>query len=301
MEVRVPVPLELRPFLRWWTLQSNVASGRPFQDLRPTRTLTTDASLTGWGATLGTWMTSGQWTPQEMRLHINILETEAVIRAISEWADRLRGHAVVVRTDNTTAMAYINREGGTRSAVLTDRIWCLLSLCDRLGIALRAAHIAGSSNLVADALSRGMGDHEISLSQSWADRLFRMFGTPAVDLFASRRNHRLPRFCTRYPEPGAWATDAFSVRWDGLYVYAFPPLGLVQRVLTVLSRSTATMLLIAPLWPNQPWFTLLLRLSTGRSFQLPASQTLLEGPQELPANLHLTAWLLSGNASRQQI
>ena len=301
-EMDLPVPLleELRPYLEWWTQPANVSSGRPFSDSRPSVVLVTDASLSGWGATLGDLMAAGQWLPPETSLHINILEMEAVIRAITHWAARLRNHVVSVRSDNTATVTYINREGGTRSKALTNRVWTLLTLCDGLNIALHASHLPGSDNQTADALSRGLGNQELSLTQAWADRLFQMYGRPSIDLFATPTNSRLPRFCSRHPHPTAWATDAFSIQWEGHYLYAFPPLGLIHRVLTALRGARATMLLIAPFWPNQPWFPLLLQLLVDLPFRLPRTRSLFTGPDQGPLNLHLSVWKLSSVASERQ-
>ena len=47
---------------------------------RPLLNVTTDASLTGWGAFCESHTLSGVWTPAESRLHINVLELEAVTR-----------------------------------------------------------------------------------------------------------------------------------------------------------------------------------------------------------------------------
>ncbi|PIK49916.1 hypothetical protein BSL78_13238 [Apostichopus japonicus] len=68
-----------------------------------------------WGAVWGTHTVAGEWAEPERGLHINILETEAVLRAVRHWATHLTGHTVTVRSDNTTTVAYINRQGGTRS------------------------------------------------------------------------------------------------------------------------------------------------------------------------------------------
>ena len=64
MSKMIPFSEELIPFLLWWTKPVNVASGRPFKDSRPQTTITTDASLLGWGATWNNQVTSGLWTKE---------------------------------------------------------------------------------------------------------------------------------------------------------------------------------------------------------------------------------------------
>lgn len=39
------------------------------------------------------------------------------------------------------------------------------------------------------------------------------YGTPDIDLFASRLSHQLPNYVSWEPDPGAAAMDAFSLHW----------------------------------------------------------------------------------------
>jgi hypothetical protein len=83
---------------------------------------------------------------------------------------------------------------------------------------------------------------------------------PEVDLFASRLNTQVERFVSWTPEPGAWGVDAFSLHWDGLLFYAFPPFSVIGRVLMKVKQERTTGILVVPLWPTQPWFPSLLKL-----------------------------------------
>lgn len=302
----IPLPTGLRPFLTWWAESDRIAAGRPFRNPAPTTSITTDASLSGWGAVWGTHTVAGEWAEPERGLHINILETEAVLRAVRHWATHLTGHTVTVRSDNTTTVAYINRQGGTRSLALLRRTWDLLVLCDSLRIGLRASHLAGKDNILADALSRGYLDNgEWELSRTWSDHIFHLFGRPSVDMFATAKNAKLPTFCSRYHDPQAWKTDALVVSWAGLSMYAFPPLGLLRRILTMLRDVEADMLLIAPCWPNQAWFPLIIEMLVDLPYKFPPAAKLLSqrsGHITHPdiTSLHLAAWKLSGSRSRQR-
>ena len=187
-------------------------------------------------------------------MHINCLELEAVRRALDYWAPALRGHNLTMFIDNTTAVAYINRQGGTRSRIISDISASLWTLCQELDIHPTASYLAGKDNVVADAISRGrFNNGNWSLNQHWLDLLFQIYGRPNIDLFASCENRRLPTFCTRGFHPQAWKMDTFSFEWDSLVaVYAFPPWCLLQRVLSKLSRSRdSRMLLITPCWPSR--------------------------------------------------
>ena len=54
----------------------------------------------------------------EAASHINVLELRTVVLALRHFLPRLSGQHVLVRTDNTAALAYINRQGGVHSQSL---------------------------------------------------------------------------------------------------------------------------------------------------------------------------------------
>ena len=89
---------------------------------------------------------SGVWTLEESRLHISLLELETVVRAVGALLDLVQGRCLTVFSDNTSVVAYINRQGGTRSLDLCLKTWFLLLWCQRNNIVLRASHIAGREN-----------------------------------------------------------------------------------------------------------------------------------------------------------
>lgn len=303
----IPVPEELKPFIEWWTRETNTRSGRPFNDPRPQAVVTTDASLYGWGATWKNLVVQGVWSDEEARAHINVLEAEAVLRALQHWGQHLRGHEVTILSDNSTTVAYINRQGGTRSRPLFQRIWALLKLCEQLQVTLKASHLAGKENTMADALSRGTFQNtEWCLLQSWADHLFQIYDRPQIDLFATAENAKLPTFCCRRFHPRAWKINAFSFPWEGLFFYAFPPWGLIRRVLRKLAEAEAEMILVAPCWPNHPWFPLLLSLLVDLPLLFPTTnQNLITQKggtiwhRDLNS-LHLAAWRVSGDRCRHR-
>ncbi len=75
---------------------------------------------------------------------------------------------------------------------------------------------------------------------------FREFGKSLAVLFASEVNSHCPIFFTR-------STDALAHEWPSLPLYAFPPVALLPQVLSRVREQRHKLILIAPLWRNQPW------------------------------------------------
>ena len=129
----------------WWFREENVLPCQSLHPLRHAIQIFTDASNEGWGAHLADYTARGGWFVPEREL-----ELKAVLLALKEFEPLYRGWVVLVATDNTTMVAYINKEGGMRSGSLC----ALLSRCNLLEVCLRARHIPGQLNVLSNKLSR---------------------------------------------------------------------------------------------------------------------------------------------------
>ena len=69
----------------------------------------TDASKEGLGTHLGEHTARGIWSLPESKLHINYLELKAVFLALKKIQDLCWNQIVLIVTDNTTVVAYINK------------------------------------------------------------------------------------------------------------------------------------------------------------------------------------------------
>ena len=130
----------------------------------------------------------GLGPPCEKDLHINILECTAVLFAFRCFFRSTYNCNILVHTDSSTVVAYINNQGGTTSPPLCDLALELWDFCISRGIMISAAHLPGISNSRADKLSRlDIRDHSYSLSQDVFDSLqdFLLFPLK-IDCFASR-------------------------------------------------------------------------------------------------------------------
>ena len=154
LEKVIPVHRLLHPHLRWWLEESNVLSGQTFHPLKHALQIFTDASKGGWGTRLNEHTARGTWSLPEIKLHINRLELKAVFLALKEFQDLCANNIVLVATDNTAVVAYINKEGGMKSGSLYALLWRMLSWCTRKQVTLKALHIPGWLTVIADKLSR---------------------------------------------------------------------------------------------------------------------------------------------------
>ncbi|KAL0182109.1 hypothetical protein M9458_021484, partial [Cirrhinus mrigala] len=203
----------------------------------------TDASTTGWGAVCNGQAASGSWTGPRLLWHINCLELLAVLLALRRFLPMLRHKHVLVHTDNTATVAYINRQGGLRSRRMSQLARHLLLWSQTRLKSLRAVHIPGELNRAADQLSR-QPTHpgEWRLHPQTVQLIWSRFGEAQIDLFASPESSH----CQLY-----YSLDEAPLSRDAL-AYSWPPgLNLLAQTLCKIREDGEQVLLVAPYWPTR--------------------------------------------------
>ncbi len=151
--LRVKITQEWRCSFSPWTDLAFLRAGVPLEQVSRHVVVTTDASSVAWGATCNGQAASGLWTGPRLLWHINCLELLAVHLALRQFRPLLLSKHVLVRTDNTAAVSYINRMGGIRPRRMSQLARHLLLWSHTRLKSLRAVHISGELNRAADALS----------------------------------------------------------------------------------------------------------------------------------------------------
>ncbi|KAI2658281.1 ORF V: Enzymatic polyprotein [Labeo rohita] len=235
----------------------------------------TDASSTGWGAVCNGQAASGSWTGPRLQWHINCLELLAVLLALRRFRPTLRHKHVLVRTDSTATVAYINRQGGLRSRRMSQLARHLLLWSQTWLKSLRAVHIPGELNRAADQLSR-----QSTHPGEW-------------------RLHPETRFYSLNEAPNSLGRDALAHSWPPGPKYAFPPVSLLAQTLCKIREDEEQVLLVAPYWPTRTWFPELISLAAAPPWKIPLRRDLLSQgmgtiwhPRPDLWNLHV--WFLDG-------
>ena len=151
----------------------------------------------GWGANLPDQFASGTWSKEESLLSINARELLAVEKGLLHFAEVLSQKNVALFCDNTTAISYLRRQGGTHSPLLNSIAQRILRWAEGMGISLMPQFVLGIHNVVADALSRPgqIVGCEWSLSQEVFVDLRKRWPV-TIDLFATSLNRKC---CVYFP------------------------------------------------------------------------------------------------------
>jgi len=284
LEKKVSLDEETRDCLQWWGQKEVLMKGVPLHPPKPQISIYTDASTHGWGAHCEGYEISGLWTKLEQGLHINLLELKAILLALRHFISYLRGKVVMVLCDNSTAVAYLKNQGGTKVAQNMALSWLILTFIEKHKIQLQVRHIPGHLNVVADRLSRRgqILQTEWSLSPQVFHQLCKIRSKPMIDLFATSLNRKLELYVSPFPDQNAIGVDAMSLDWTGKELYAYPPTKMITVVLRKARDEPCKLLLIAPAWPSQVWFPDLMDLTVEAPVQLPQIRTLLKQPGNPP-------------------
>ena len=201
----------------------------------------------------------------------------------------------------------LHQQTRRNSAEMCALLWKIMTWCHHYHITLKARHIPGCLNVMADLLSRSnqVQSTEWSLHPQLFKQMCQKWFTPHVDLFATHLNHKLPLYVSPVPDPKAWDIDALNMNWTNLMAYAYPPTALLHKVIQKIKQCHCLIIVIAPGWPGMPWFWDLVQLSTEIPLQLPVSTTLLKQSHNYvfhnnPQQLNLHAWCLGADNSKNK-
>ncbi len=108
---------------------------------------------------------------------------------------------------------------------------------------------------------------EWTLHTQTVQEIWGIFGRPEVELFASEDNNNCQTYFSK-------DSDALAHDWANL-LYAFPAIALIPQAIRRIREQKHRVLLVAPLWRNQHWFTELSQLLTAAPWPIPLRRDLL--------------------------
>lgn len=182
--------------IRWWTHSLSSSGNNIYEDSYDCE-LIVDASTVGWGAVCGNVRTRGSWNKNDKTFHINILELLAIENAMYTFIKE-SNVKVLIRSDNTTAIAYVNKFGGCHSKALLSIAKRLWKWCEANGHFMTASHIPGSLNTEADYESRvKVNSSDWSLSDTAFKTIVQSLGQPDIDLFATIESRKVDKYVSQ--------------------------------------------------------------------------------------------------------
>lgn len=172
----------------------------------------------------------GLWTQQKRQQYIDVVRVDTAMFAIQAFAKERQDVHAHLKMDNKSALSYVKRMGGTRSPKLEQS--------------------GGSPGVETNSNSA-----EWKLLESILHRICTQLGLCKVDPFATWLNNQLTNYISLRPDSEARGTNTLQVSLVNLEGYAFSPFSLLDRCLQKVKAEHGCIVLVAPVWENQPWYT----------------------------------------------
>ena len=295
---------KVREYLAWWKFHIMLIYN-PIRGYEYKTEIFSDASQSGWGICCKNECSHGFWNMNDRKNHIKFLELLLAFLGLKCFATLLENCSILLRIDNTTAIAYINRMGGIQKRKLSMMATNIWKWCELRNLWIFASYTRSEDNSVADAESRRLEmETEFGLSKFAFDDIVQNFGAPEIDLFASRSNTKCKKFVSWKKDPGSIAVDAFTIDWTPHFFYAFPPFSTILRVLRKVQLEKARGIIVVPQWPSQAWFPLCMSMFESEPIIFKPTLNLVRStnrePHPLGRRLTLVAGVLSSRYSREE-
>ena len=202
-------------------------------------------------------------------------ELAAIVFALEFFAPILKGSLIKWFTDSQTAARII--EVGSMKLDLHRLAIKIFQFCAEHSIRLEVQWIPRIENEKADWISRLVAFDDWQITH---DHLEELWGSHTVNCFTDYYTAKLPRFFSRFWNPGASGIDFFAQVLSSENCLVVPPVALFARVIHYLSLQKAMATLVVPLWPSSSFWPLLTtkyRSFIKGCFTLKASQALSLG------------------------
>ena len=222
---KISLPEEARREIKFWK-ENFENDGKPIGQASPKVEVLTfsDASEIAWGGYVvqlhGDRNAVGSWSAEESRKSSMFREIKATRLVLESLALKLAGKEVRHRTDNQGTERIMSV--GSRIPELHQEAVLIYKLCKKFNIQLSVEWVCRDSNKIADALSRLDDLDDYMLDPDCFRRMNASWGPHSVDRFASMMTTQLPRFCSKYTNPGCESSDTFTVSWTGEITGSFP-------------------------------------------------------------------------------
>lgn len=294
--------------LEWWLGALQGWNGKAFHKKAASLIqITTDASATGWGGTIigQNHRAQGYWDNHTSQLSSNTRELLAILLTIKSLVHVLRNKSVQILSDNVTACAFVNFQGGSVHTldIVAKNIW---DIAIRNCIQLQAKHLAGKLNQAADSLSRLPASYEWYLHPEVFRFIDKLHGPHTVDRFASVLTCQLKRYNSLYWDPESEGVDALHQNnWEVENNFVNCPFRLLPKVINHIQSTQSNATIVAPFWPTQIWFHQLikmsvcppLRLPKAKNICIPVLHTVPEPAKNRRWNLYV--WRIDGSISSE--
>ena len=135
---------------------------------------------------------------------------------------------------------------GSKKPSLQTEVLAIFATALANQVRIEPEWIPRDCNQKADYISRIVDYDDWSIDPAIFQQLDARWGHHTVDRFASYYNTQLPRFNSRFWNPGSEGVDAFTCDWRDENNWMCPPVCLIPRTIRHASKCSASATLLVP-------------------------------------------------------
>ena len=256
---KLPLSQEAKSELQFWLGGLEGWNGQEiWHSPAAIRVVYTDASQTGYGGYTvehGCHIAHGVWLPEESKESSTWRELRAVRRVLESLVGKLQNERVRWFTDNQNVARIL--AVGSRKPNLQTEVLAIFATALANQVRIEPEWIPRTSNQKADYISRIVDYDDWSIGPAIFEQLDSRWGHHTVDRFASYYNTQLPRFNSRFWNPGSEGVDTFTCDWKDENNWMCPPISLIPRAIRHASKCLAAATLLVPQYPSAPFWPML--------------------------------------------
>ena len=256
---KLPLSQEAKSELQFWLEGLETWNGQGiWHSPAAIRVVYTDASHTGYGGYTvehGCHIAHGTWLPEEQKESSTWRELQAVRQVLESLVGKLQNQRVRWFTDSQN-VARILTVGSRKSNLQTEAL-AIFATALANHVRIEPEWIPRYSNQKADYISRIVDYDDWSVDPEIFTKLDIRWGHHTVDRFASYYNTQLPRFISRFWNPGSEGVDTFTCDWRDENNWLCPPICLIPRAIRHAGKCSASATLLVPQWPSAPFWPML--------------------------------------------
>ena len=183
---------------KWWMNTNRFVQGMPIHPPDSKTFLYTNASHYGWGAHLEPMSLSfhGRWSEDQSQLHISMLEIMAIRFALIKALKYIHHSCVMISTNNTSVVSYINKQGGTYSPNLCVEVWKILQWCLKHRIVIRIRHIPANGRQLIE--NRQNSQNRVGIAS--VNNKFNFYKCSTIPIWIYLRHVSITNFHFMYPQ-----------------------------------------------------------------------------------------------------
>ena len=236
--------------LNFWKVNLVYINGVPLWPIKrkPSRIVYSDASISACGSfiTLDGKVFHQNWSDFERSQSSTFRELLTVLLSLQAFIDSLRAQTVVWYTDNQNVARIVSI--GSKVPALQRMALDIHRLCLLASVSIDMQWIPRDLNIIADDISKFVDLDDYSINDGVFYSLDELWGPHTCDRFACHYNAKLPKFNTRFYQPGTSGVNAFAQDWSNDNNWLCPPVCLTCKVLSHLKVCNAAGTLVVPLW-----------------------------------------------------